>query len=312
MCHLNSALLQWKKGIRTISIKSSIMKTSIGSSMWFLLLMFIWSCANKNNYSIQVDEVHPWCILEFDAVNRTPTERIAMLKKMGFTRYGYDWEDRHLSEMKEEFRLAKKNDIEITSIFLWLNAKRDSLGKLSPSNQKMLRQLAEVEYKPTIWLSFSSNFFEGLNQDESVSLSIEMIKYIKSEADQLGCELALYNHRGWFGNPHNQVEIIKALEQHTLTMVFNFHHAHEYLDEYPEMVKTIRPYLSHVNLNGMKKEGPKILTLGEGDHEFEMIRRLIDEGFNGPWGILGHIKTEDVREVLNRNADGLKLFNTNN
>lgn len=60
---------------------------------------------------------------------------------------------------------------------------------------------------------------------------------------------------------------------------------------------------------GMKKEGPQILTFGEGDFEFEMIKPLLDEGFNGPWGILGHIKTKDVREVLKRNIRGLNILN---
>ena len=65
-----------------------------------------------------------------------------------------------------------------------------------------------------------------------------------------------------------------------------------------------------MNLNGVRKEGPQILTIGEGDHELEMIKMLVKEGFNGPWGILGHIKTEDVQEVLKRNIDGLKQLNS--
>jgi hypothetical protein len=41
-----------------------------------------------------------------------------------------------------------------------------------------------------------------------------------------------------------------------------------------------------------------------------MIKQLLDQGFNGPWGILGHIKTEDVQKVLERNIDGLNLMNS--
>ena len=93
-------------------------------------------------------------------------------------------------------------------------------------------------------------------------------------------------------------------------MVYNFHHAHEYVDEFPEIAKKMKPYLSYVNLNGVKKEGPKILPIGEGDYEYEMIKSLLDEGYKGPWGILGHIKTEDVQKVLTRNMEGLKLINS--
>ena len=41
-----------------------------------------------------------------------------------------------------------------------------------------------------------------------------------------------------------------------------------------------------------------------------MIKTLLDEGYKGPWGVIGHIKTEDVRIVLERNMAGLKSINT--
>ena len=195
-------------------------------SIAFLLSITICACENKTGHLIHVDEVTPWCIIDFDSLNRSPEQRIAMLKDMGFKKYGFNRGKGQLGEMKKEFNLAGKNDIEITSIFLWLNAKRDSLGKLGPSNQELLSNLKEVEQKPTIWVSFSNNFFEKRNDQESIDFSVEMIKYIKLKADEVGCQLALYNHHGWFGNPYNQIEILKVLNQNTITMVYNFHHAH--------------------------------------------------------------------------------------
>lgn len=276
-----------------------------------LLLIVANSCSNNTKNLIKVEEVSPWCILGFDSLERTPKQRIAMLKEMGFTRYGYNRGKGDFSEMKEEFTLAKDNNIDIVSVFLWLNAKRDSIGKLSPSNQTLLSNLKLVEQKPTIWLSFSNNFFKDLSQEESIQLSIEMIQFVKLKADQLGSKLALYNHHGWFGNPYNQVKILDELKDESITMVYNFHHAQEHVDEFPEIVNKIAPYLSFVNLNGVKKEGPQILPIGKGDYEFEMIEHLNKEGFNGPWGVLGHVKTEDVQKVLKRNLDGLKQWNSN-
>ncbi|WP_405207352.1 sugar phosphate isomerase/epimerase family protein [Aquimarina sp. LLG6339-5] len=286
------------------------MKNRIGLNILVFSVVFLFSCTKAVEYSFKVDEVSPWCILGFDSLDRTPKERIAMLNEMGFTKYGFNKGKGDLSTMQEEFKLARENDIEITSIFLWLNSKRDSIGKLSSSNQELLRNLKEVEYKPTIWVSFSDNFFEGKNQEQSFQLSIEMIKYIKVKADEVGCKMALYNHRGWFGNPHHQIEILKQLNEKSLTMIYNFHHAQEYVDEFPEIVKKMKPHLSYVNLSGVKKEGPEILPIGKGDYEYEMIKSLLDEGYNGPWGILGHIKTEDVQKVLTRNMEGLKLINS--
>ena len=137
-----------------------------------------------------------------------------------------------------------------------------------------------------------------------------MIKFIKLKADELDCELALYNHHGWFGNPHHQVEILEQLDDASISLVYNFHHAQDYVDEFPDIAKKIAPHLSYVNLNGVKKHGPQILDIGEGDHEYEMILKLKEEGFDGPWGILGHIKDEDVKQVLDRNIKGIELLNS--
>jgi len=280
--------------------------------LYCLLIVFLClsACADKPKRLIEVDEVSPWCIIGFDSLERTPTQRIEMLQEMGFTKYGYNRGKGEFGEMKEEFKLAKENNIEIVSIFLWLNANRDSIGKLSPANQELLDNLKQVEQKPTIWVSFSNNYFEERTEEESVKLSIEMIKFVKKKADELGCKLALYNHHGWFGNPYNQVEILEKMQLDEISMVYNFHHAHEYVDEFPEIVKKIKPYLSFVNLNGVQKDGPQILPIGKGDHEIDMVEILIKEGFDGPWGILGHIKTDDVQAVLTRNVEGLNLLNS--
>lgn len=258
-----------------------------------------------------MENIYPWCIVAFDSIERTPTQRIDMLKEMGFVKYAYDWRDKHLDEMESELELAKENDIEVISVWLWLNAKRDSLGNLSPSNDRIFESLKKLELKTTLWLSFSNNFFEGLSQEQSMSLAIEMIKFINIRSEEIGCEIALYNHRGWFGDPNNQVEIIKALPQYNLSIVYNFHHAHQYLEDFPQIAKKIEPYLSSVNLNGIRKEGPKILPIGEGNYEIEMIKLLINEGFEGPWGILGHVENDDVKKVLEKNLEGLNSLKLN-
>lgn len=288
--------------------KNLAMKKFVGLIGALLLLAYLSSCSNQTSFPVQVEELSPWCILGFDSLDRTPTERIAMLKEMGFTKYGYNRGKGVFDEMEEEFKLAKENGIEINAVFLWLNAQRDSIGKLSPSNKDLLNKLKNVEYKPTIWLSFSDNFFKERSQESSIKFSIAMIQSIKTIADDIGCNLAIYNHHGWFGNPHHQVKILESLNEPSIGMVYNFHHAHEYVDEFPQVVKKMMPYLTYVNLNGVKKEGPQILPIGEGDYEQGMIQELMRQGYDGPWGILGHIKTDDVQKVLERNLKGLNLL----
>ena len=55
-------------------------------------------------------------------------------------------------------------------------------------------------------------------------------------------------------------------------------------------------------------EGPKIITLGEGDRELEMLRAVQASGYRGPIGILGHTEGEDIRIVLERNLKGLETL----
>ena len=139
-----------------------------------------------------------------------------------------------------------------------------------------------------------------------------MIKVVARELGGTHCKIALYNHRGWFGNPYNQIEIINELPELQLGMVYNFHHAHEYLDDFPEIVKSIKPYLIAVNLNGMSLEGQKIMSVGSGEYEKQMIQLLLEEGYHGPWGILGHVGERDVRKVVEENIRGLNSLSINN
>lgn len=276
-----------------------------------LILVSFYSCRNTPKEYIELQDVYPWCIVAYDSLERTPSERIAMMHELGLEKYAYDWRDRHLDSTLSELKQVRENNIEIISVWLWLNAKRDSLGHLSPSNNRIFEIIEQLELKTRIWVSLSGNFFNNLDEDESLEKAIKIIKFIADKADKQGCKVALYNHSGWFGNPYNQLKIIEALPDYELSIVYNFHHGHQSIDEFSSLVKVIKPYLSAVNLNGMQKDGEKILTIGKGDYEKEMIRTLIDSGFDGPWGILGHVENTDVKEILEQNIRGLKAMGNN-
>jgi hypothetical protein len=66
------------------------------------------------------------------------------------------------------------------------------------------------------------------------------------------------------------------------------------------------PYLSTINLNGMRAEGPKIIPLGNGDRELEMLKAIQASSFSGSIGIIGHTDGEDIRLVLEGNLLGLE------
>jgi len=274
-----------------------------------LLCLMILSCAEVSKINVNIErDVYAWCIVPFDKMQRNPSQRIQMLKKMGINKYAYDWRANDLNSMEEELKLAKSKDVNVFAVWLWIDANWDSFENLSKSNRQMLGILKEIQYQGELWVSFNSNFFDGLSDDQALVKGVTMIRYLCNLVDHLEVKVALYNHGDWFGNPINQLKIIKKLTSYEIGMVYNFHHAHHQIDEFSSFIPKILPYLWHVNVSGLKREVPKILPLGNGDYEKEMITILIEKGYDNDFGILGHVEDEDVEVVLNKNKEGFKLL----
>ncbi|MRH99287.1 AP endonuclease [Kriegella sp. EG-1] len=270
------------------------------------------SCKSTEKKSkIDLDNIYAWCIVPYDSLKRTPIERINMLKEIGIRKYAYDWRDEHLTTMAEELLLAKKNGVDVISIWLWIDNNTNTIEKLSESNERLFQIIEEVNYNGQIWVSFHANFFENLSDDEAVEKGTKIISKLSKRASALNCKIALYNHGDWFGEPENQIKIIKNLPSEDLGLIYNFHHAHHQIDSFSELATTMMPYLWSVNLNGLRKGGPKILTVGDGDFEKLMIHQLIESGYNGDFGILGHKENSDVRKILISNLKGLNKINAN-
>lgn len=282
------------------------MKPNLFRLQFMLLLsLALFSCQTKKNSQPDMNSFFAWCIVPFDNQNRSPEERIEMLKELGFRAYAYDWRVEHLPEMTHELKLAAEKDVAVQAVWMWLD-KSDSIGRLSESNQSVLRSLRESNLKTQIWVSFPENYFDAFPDDAKLGKAVEMIEYLSIESENLGCKVGLYNHGGWFGDPDNLVKIIHSLPGREIGIIFNFHHAHEFINDFPLKAKNMSPYLWAVNINGMNPDGPKILTPGEGTKEKEMIRVLEENGFHGPYGILGHIEDADVKKVLEANLNGIK------
>ncbi len=270
-----------------------------------VLVIGIFSCKTNQPVKLDMENYFAWCIVPFNNQNRTPEQRIDMLKRLGFVSYAYDWREKHLPEMAKEIKLATENGIKMNAVWMWID-NTDSIGQLSLNNQKVLQTLEETGLKTQIWMSFPEDYFDEMGEDERLDRASEMIGFLSDEATKRGCKIGLYNHGGWFGNPDNLVKIIEMLPGKEIGIIFNFHHAHDLLANYDEMVKNMMPHLWAVNLNGMNPAGPKILPIGSGEKEAEMIAVLKNNGFNGPFGILGHIEDADVEKVLQGNLEGLK------
>lgn len=247
------------------------------------------------------DNLVAWCIVPFDSKKRSPEERAAMLKKLGFKKFAYDWRAEHLPTFERELAALKKEGIELTAV--WFPA---GLGK---DAQTLLDALKKHEIKTQLWITMGGGGAAKTpdEQTQKVRDHAKAIKPIAEEAAKIGCTVALYNHGGWFGEPENQIAIIEELKLKNVGLVYNLHHGHDHLDRLPELLKKMKPHLLAFNLNGMipdgERKGKKIIPLGQGTEDLKLMKLLADSGWTGPVGILGHT-SDDAEERLKDNLDG--------
>jgi len=204
---------------------------------------------------------------------------------------------------KEELNALEKHQISLRAVWLWIEPEGERL--LNRSNETVLEVLEETGTRTELWVSFPGWVF-GESDEANLQKAVKAVSEILTRAEETGCTVALYNHGDWFGEPENQVRIIEAIGSEKLLMVYNFHHGHHHMDRFEALFNLMLPYLSVVNINGMNAGGPKIITLGEGERELEMLRIIKASGYRGPIGIIGHTEGEDIKKVLERNLKGLE------
>lgn len=276
----------------------------------FLIVMF--SCSENKRPAIKIGQTYPWCIVPFDVKKRTPEARIQMLQDLGFTEYAYDWREAHLSEMGREWKLAKAKGIGIRAVWMWIDDDWDKVEKLNANNERILNTLKETGLETQIWVSFHANFFDDLEDEAAVEKGKEMIQYLAERAKSVNCKVGLYNHGDWFGEPKNQIEILKALPEFDLGLIYNFHHGYNQVEGFSKLVDIMLPFLWSVNLSGVKKGDKSIYQIGQGNHEKEMLEVLLEKGYTKSFGILGHKNEEDVAVVLKGNLEGLFSIQNSN
>jgi putative heme-binding domain-containing protein len=246
------------------------------------------------------DNLVAWCIVPFDSKKRGPVERVAMLRRLGFRRYAYDWRDEHLPSFDTEVAELQKSGIELTAV--WFPA-------LDASGKKLLQVLKDRGVKTQLWVTGGGEPATTPElQRQRIVAEAARIRPIAEAASSQGCSVALYNHGGWFGEPENQLAIIGELKLSNVKIVYNLHHGHAHLARFAELLKKMQPHLVALNLNGMvpggDAQGRKILPLGAGDLDLELLKTIRDSGYSGPIGILGHTD-DDAEDRLRDNLDGL-------
>jgi len=244
-----------------------------------------------------------WCIVPFDAKKRGPEERAAMLEKLGIKRFAYDYRAEHIAQWDEDLAALKRHGIELTA--WWFP------GTINDEARKALELFKRHRVTPQLWV---------MGAGGPVTDDAEQKARVESEAARIGAiaraaaplKVALYNHGGWFGEPENQIAIIERLARDDVKnvgIVYNLHHGHEHLNRFPALLEKMKPHLLALNINGMTRDGDKagkkILVIGEGDLDRDLLRTITASGWRGPIGILNHTD-EDAETRLKANLDGLQ------
>ncbi len=241
-----------------------------------------------------------WCIVPFDAKKRGPEKRAAMLERLGIRKLAYDYRAKHIPTFDAEMLALKKHGIELTA---WWYPRT-----LNDEARHILSVLKRHRVKPQLWVTGSGGPKSADQQRAWIKKESDRIRPIAEAAAHIGCKVGLYNHGGWFGNPENQIAIIRQLKLDNVGIVYNLHHGHEHLDRLAELLKKMQPHLYALNLNGMTRlgdqHGMKILPIGAGDLDLSLLRTIRDSGYKGPIGILNHTN-HDAEARLQDNLDGL-------
>ena len=258
-----------------------------------LLCALVFPAESADNFD--KDQLVAWCIVPFDAKKRGPVERVQMLKRLGIKRVAYDWRAQHVKEFEEEILQYKKHGLEFFAFW--------------SVHEAAFALFEKHKLHPQIWLTVPSP--KADSQSARVTAAAKALLPLVERTKKLDCKLGLYNHGGWSGEPANLVAVCQYLHEHHkakhVGIVYNLHHGHSHIDDFKQSLKLMQPHLHCLNLNGMNEGAkPKILQLGRGKHEANMIAIIRKSGYAGPIGILDHRNDTDTEIALRENLEGLQ------
>ncbi len=254
------------------------------------------------------DKLVAWCVVPFDAQHRSPEQRAQMLDDLGLKRLAYDWREEHVASWDAEIDALKRHHIELTA--WWCASSLDPLEDAGV--QRIVEFFKRRGVHTQLWLSLPDAELQKIdNQEKRVARAAIAVRQLAEQVAPLGCQVGLYNHGGWIGEPSNLVRVMQQLnDEKNVGIVYNFHHAHHELDEFPQALAAMKPYLLCLNLNGTNRSGgddpaQKVVTLGNGELDSKILEWIVEVDYMGPIGIIDHREQLDARQSLQMNLDGL-------
>ena len=250
------------------------------------------------------DNLVAWCAVPFDANKRGPEERAAMLARLGFRHFAYDWRTEHVPTFDAEIEALARHQIDLLAWWFPFEA-ADPLAKST------LETFKRHGVHPQLWVMQSAvKTPSTLTDEQLIFQNAERIAALHKLAEPYGCRIGLYNHNGWFGVMDHQLAILERLRGRGVTdvgIVYNFSHArdahHDDTVDFPSLWKKIKPHVIAVNVTGMRMEG-QIVYPSQGDSELEMMRTIQESGWTGPVGVIAE-KGGDAEVTLRNYLKGI-------
>ena len=110
-----------------------------------LILTFAIMARERDIFS--KDNLVAWCIVPFDARERGPEERAAMLRSLGITKLAYDWREKHIPTFDAELDALNKHGIRLQAFWI--------ASGLEPADSKPLQTilgfLKRRQVKTELW-----------------------------------------------------------------------------------------------------------------------------------------------------------------
>jgi sugar phosphate isomerase/epimerase len=223
-----------------------------------------------------------WCVVPFDARKRGPEERAEMLQRLGFKNFAYDWRAKDIPTFDAEVEALNKHGINLAA--WWFPTDADD-----PTARAILEVIKRHGIHPQLWvMGGGSSTKTREEQAQRIDHEAERIRKIVVLAAPYGCQVELYNHNGWFGQPDNEVAVIECLKAKGadgVGMVYNFSHAHGDMANFSAVWKRIERYVVAVNVSGMAAD-ERLIPPSQGDNELDMLRTIARSGWRGPIGVI--------------------------
>lgn len=254
--------------------------------------------------AFEKDNLLAWCIVPFDAEKRGPEARAAMLEELGITMLAYDWRNEHIPTFDEEWKALNRHHIKLQAF--WMVTAGD--GQWDASMEAIFDFLKRNHVKTQLWLLVQEwEGFDELDQEGKLEAVSQRVAAVADSAAALGCQVGLYNHGSWYGEPENQLAIIERLGRPNIGIVYNFHHAVKHHERFAEFFPKIEPHLYALNLAGIKDDDEEqFYGIGEGDVEDDLIRIVLESDYDGPVGIINHDRARDAKVGLTKEMAGLE------